>query len=639
MPTGYDAGLARRHAWTLKLDDSPYDARIYLERARCHEALGYFDLAASDAYKALLLTDEVLEEDGEYHEQAFEAIIERIRADLSPDLPPHNVSGAPAAYDAQADVSRTSPEAAAVREPGADVHGSSAEEVAEDCSRSAYEILSRTLLGCGDLKSAWDFVERGLKAFPINQSLQALKNQILGTDEKEIRESGPKHHDLPERGLVRREIYPWNTHESDRFSPANLALINAELFKVAPKCEIRVVELPCLDTAPSAPKPTKTIKQLGIFAKANIAPGETVLCEPSILAATNRLHDPLCDACSSPLPAAPDADADADAAPLLPTCPDCDDTAFCSTACFADAQRLYHPAVCGSQQDFDISAKDPSPHAATDALYLLLLARTIAMAETQDIHPLELPEIKFLWGDFAPSTSSPSPAETAVTTTLPFTFHTSILQPLHLLESLDKDIFSPATRTRYDTWVVNTLMAKYRGVASARMNARTGVPEACAVHWRWSLANHSCAPNVRWEWPARAGRAGGDGGGGGEQGGHQAAEEEGTGNQGMEEEEEEKQKGDERRGYMALLARSADELVRWGDESHTYNINPVGEVEGGSGGGGGIRAGEEVRNHYCDIELSVRDRREWAVGALGGLCMCERCLWEEEREEREKKNS
>ena len=38
--------------------------------------------------------------------------------------------------------------------------------------------------------------------------------------------------------------------------------------------------------------------------------------------------------------------------------------------------------------------------------------------------------------------------------------------------------------------------------------------------------------------------------------------------------------------------------------------------------------GEEVLGHYCDVELSVQDRREWAQGALGGFCMCERCVWE-----------
>lgn len=40
--------------------------------AKAYKSLGYPDLAVGDAYKALLLVDEVAEE-GEYHEEALEA--------------------------------------------------------------------------------------------------------------------------------------------------------------------------------------------------------------------------------------------------------------------------------------------------------------------------------------------------------------------------------------------------------------------------------------------------------------------------------------------------------------------------------------------------------------------------------------
>jgi len=40
---------------------------------------------------------------------------------------------------------------------------------------------------------------------------------------------------------------------------------------------------------------------------------------------------------------------------------------------------------------------------------------------------------------------------------------------------------------------------------------------------------------------------------------------------------------------------------------------------------GGIKAGEEILNHYCDVDLPVQQRREWAQGSLGGWCKCQRC--------------
>ena len=39
----------------------------------------------------------------------------------------------------------------------------------------------------------------------------------------------------------------------------------------------------------------------------------------------------------------------------------------------------------------------------------------------------------------------------------------------------------------------------------------------------------------------------------------------------------------------------------------------------------GIKKGQEILNHYTDIDLPVQERREWAKGSLGGFCMCERC--------------
>lgn len=93
---------------------------------------------------------------------------------------------------------------------------------------------------------------------------------------------------------------------------------------------------------------------------------------------------------------------------------------------------------------------------------------------------------------------------------------------------------------------------------------------------------------------------------------------------------------------MGFVSRGGGEVVRWGDGARARGMGEEGSRgpgEEGSGGmgeeegeegrwKGGLAAGEEVLNHYCDIELDVRARREWAVGALGGWCLCGRCVWE-----------
>lgn len=560
--------LNQRDIYTFHIEKSSYDCDPYIQRALCYEKLGCPDLAAGDAYRALLLTDEVLDESGEWHELAVEAVEAGARK-----VDQVLVNGATNGFDIMTGDEHFKENQSEDGPSG--VNGEEEEDpwynaMAETYARRCYEILARALFDCGDLKAAYDFTERGLKAFPGHDTLKELQEQILDNHRQSQLQKDPTWDksdfnpriDLPENGSVRREIYPWNKHETDRFSKESMSFLNAELRKAAPKCEVRAVELPVLNAKALYQENQKpaTSTQLGVFATTPISPNDTVLLEPSVLTSSTRLFDPLCDACSFALPTV-------DPDHPLPTCPDCDDIVFCSEACLTRAQDLYHPAVCGLP-DFDIVAKDPSPFAASNALYTLLIARTLAMAETQDVHPLDLPQVKYLWGDFTPPGSPTVRA-------LPFSFENNIAQPLHLLSKLDKDPFTPETFERYDTWVVNTLLAKFRGVANAKMNERTGMPEVAGVHWLWCLSNHSCAPNVRWAWD---------------------------------------------KGGMGLVTRGSDDAVRWGvdkDVAETWK--------------GGIEKGDEVLTHYCDVEMGVKQRREWAVGPLGGVCVCERCVWEERK--------
>lgn len=54
------------------MPSEPYSILLRLALAKKYKSLGYPDLAAGDAYKALLLVDELVEE-GEYYEEALEA--------------------------------------------------------------------------------------------------------------------------------------------------------------------------------------------------------------------------------------------------------------------------------------------------------------------------------------------------------------------------------------------------------------------------------------------------------------------------------------------------------------------------------------------------------------------------------------
>lgn len=414
-----------------------------------------------------------------------------------------------------------------------------------------------------------------MRAFPEDDTFSKY-DEILTSKLRSYYEKEGKNvddvdvEDYPDKGLVRRENYAWNEYEPDRFSDDCLQFLNNEMTSIAPMLEVKVSELPLLSNDLSnrgTNAKVQLVKQLGVFAKEDIGPGVEVLKERSLLTAVSRLHDTYCDACSTTLPNSQDAE------DSILACEECDEVFFCSEECHDLAQDTYHPSICGVSID---QGKVPAREAA-DSLYSILLVRTLALAETQDLHPLELKELRYIWGDYhgkdldtvwkVDSQDRPVDAFGGVTQTLPFSFNNNVIKPLHILEKMDVNIFTQSYR--YDTWVFNTIYAKLRGTASAQQGL-DGRPEIGAVHPMWCLANHSCDPNVAWEW----------------------------------------------RGTMKFWTR--EKLVDWDGRDPDK--------------GPGLKKGEEVFGHYCDVRLPVKERREWAVGALGGDCMCPRCVWEEARQ-------
>ncbi|KAI3337268.1 Wd tetratricopeptide repeat domain-containing protein [Xylariaceae sp. AK1471] len=534
VDTRIESLLHQRQLLTQELLANPYDIILYLKRALVYSDLGYPDLASGDAYRALLLTDEVRNDGFEYHEVAFETLAKYANGTIVDVFDHGALSGAQIRLA----------ESAAKSDPVA---------LASLASIRCFQILALSLLLCGCLKSAYGFCERGLVVAPDNQELQNTMRYIQTVAERRTRGKISSVNDLPDWsdwGMVRREVYPWNDFEPDRFSDQSLDFLNKELAEMAPKCCVQIAQLPILHPGASNTDGS-SCNQLGIFAKEDIAPGENVLVEYTLVTANNRLKDSVCDACSGELPP---LGANSEAV----NCPECYDTVFCNQYCFEQAQQLYHPAVC--DKDVDSIAKNPDGKEADETLYLLLLARVLAMAAHQDVHPLDVSQMKYIWGDFVDTEAneinlSPN-AGPPPEWTLRFSFKYNIEIPLHILEKMEINIYE--TLACHDIWVLNTLYSKFRGTASARKNPRDGRPDVAALHPFWCLANHDCNPNVTWEWGGR----------------------------------------------MVLKAR----------ETRVVGNAP-----------GGIRRGEEILNHYIDVDLPVQQRREWAKGSLSGWCMCKRC--------------
>ncbi|KAL1311178.1 hypothetical protein AAFC00_001375 [Neodothiora populina] len=548
------------------LEEHPYSIELYSRIASAYKDCGYYDLAAGSAYKALLLIDNLDDEDAEFYDPTFISLAESISRESIPsrcqmlnDYP-----------DLQKSLFH--PECIHKDGNGTPIFPITEGEVSawakKKYARDIYKLLALCLHVCGCERSAAEYCMRGLEIFSGDHALQEILASIKSSvEDRSDSDSQLSIDQYPDNGMVRRECYPWNTHEPDRCSDESLQFLNAEMEKIAPKLVVKATELPALAGQEG------TSRQLGVFAKEDLMPGEIVLQERSLLTANNRLQDALCDACSADLPEMTDA-----AFAEVVDCPECS-VVFCNETCYDMACEEYHPAIC--DRGVEDTAKNVPPTEAANTLYTLLLLRALAMAETQEIHPLDLKYVKYIWGDyhFEDLSSVWSEIETQPSDTmhsqfpltLPFSFQANVVLPFNMLEMMDIDIFR---NPQYDVWVFNTLYAKFRGTASARLSGLSGRPirgpEVSAVHPNWCLANHSCDPNVTWNWSSEV-------------------------------------------KFSVLKERAAWNVVTQGEPQRSQP---------------GLKAGEEVLSHYCDINLPVNDRREWAAGSLGGACLCDRCCAE-----------
>lgn len=575
-PTSTSTTLA---AISRQIHDTPYDPELYLTRGNEYLKEGLPDLASGDAYKALLLLDYVEEyvDGGELEWPGAEST-ELVESD---DEEGGEVEGEDEDSDEEERPDFIEFHAASSALP----HLTDASHV-ETLTLQTLRLLTDSLLAANCVPDAAFYADVAVSRF-------SSTTPELAAWRDDIKAKLAAHIEFPSK--CRRFVYPWNTHEPDRYAPETISYINQTF--VAPSTpvggiEVAVVDLPILSSSGAE---LGTVKQLGVFATRDLYPGETVLEEQSPL---TIITDPspksgLCECCSGryrnadiatraslsldpsqkksrqPSLKAPE--------PVYPTetysCDDCVEAeedgidcippTWCSTVCRDLALSSYHPAICGrpiaslfrTAASKPAVSKKPTTSTPNGAVYNLLLLKTFALALTQEIHPLELSTTKYLYG------VPPADAES----TMPWSFQDHIVKPLEMLDKLNVDIFSGAWRSTkssahpgwFDSWVVNTLIAKYRGVASGRMGDG-GVTEAAGCQVVYSMANHSCEPGVQWDLGGRM-------------------------------------------KFKVLEQKSKGE----------------GEVV--------IRKGQEVLSCYCDRRMEVGERREWMIGVLGGLCLCERC--------------
>lgn len=300
--------LVARKLYTEVLSHTPYNILAYVDRSKLHLKLGYPDLAAGDAYRALLLGDAIREtvqgrslmprksdgreeDEGESEwgigEQAFVTTYSHIRLLSERALGERQIK--------------------------------KLLKIAVDgMEASALFTLARALKEARCFMDALTYCKMGLDRYPDALALPAEINFQAETDEihqlmEQKKAEDPRFKLNPDilfrHGGCRREVYPWNDHEPDRYNEETVASLNATMAGSSKKVEIKVVDLPILQKRQDplnklelSDKVSGSEKQLGVYAKEDIYVGETFFREMSPLTV---LSDPeysrLCEFCAADL--------------------------------------------------------------------------------------------------------------------------------------------------------------------------------------------------------------------------------------------------------------------------------------------------------------------------------------------------
>ena len=625
----------------------------YLNRALIHAHLGYHDLSSSDAYRAMLGVER-------FREWSEEVADEYEFLDLDAGAASKGL------FSGLGLTGVLHPElrwVARGEEVGKGTESGGSEWVLSQIDRASLWAIIRSLTEAGCLKLAQTYLRSAVTKFSSNGDVGLWEDLAQGVLTKLDPNAAPTptnesnteilftKKNLPIRGLSRREVYPWNHYEPDRFAPSTLEKINASMRECCVStgseggawCEVRCVELPRLRADGTVS--SKTVKHLGVFSLRDIPaviPGvddsesapHPYLIEPTTLIAYTTTGGPpgaaaavRCELCTKPV---------AELEQGQWGCVECEENdiwpSFCSKECQERAGRLYHPAVCGvdwtwlhreANRKLE-GAKGEEGVFDDDAVYCLLVMRAWALALVRGVHPLELEEVWYLYGagrrggryPLLDETSKNDPVgeddEKEEDDPIPFDFHQNVIVPHMILDALQIEVLPfppqphetedetdsthpPLSRspilslTHFDTPTSTLpLLNKFKGVASLTRHLDTRTHPPIET---LISAIHPLYSLINHDCDPNIYWQVND------------------------------------KGEMCF--RALDQGRKFWREGGKW---PKDGGEGEAEWEGGVGRGRQIRDSYVDPGMAVGERRRKIWGVLGGACRCRRC----EREERER---
>jgi hypothetical protein len=474
-----------------RLNDSltfnPYDPETYIHLAALDNVLGFCDIAAANAHKALTLVKCGLSEPES--------------KSIYPSLPTIKVE---------------------VRNTIGKRSLTTAEIIINDelyhLRLLAYRSLLEALCGCAAYYEALFVVaKRALSLYPYDDELDHFRMIAKGGYRarldalKDTKCPIATLSEIMKKGKIAQKRYPWLDESLYWRSEEMVRKVNKELGDKC-NCEVRpvVFDKPENNNATSKTDIVNPDKEaatsesfkkggdvgpLGIFAKRDIKEDEIVLIDMTLLNTSNAPSSELqyCDTCNSCLnpPYLRPKEV------IWASC--CDRVAFCSTTCRDNAVKGYHTVLCGKDLDWlyqgvkDIKdlTKEGVAQAWRPVSFARLASVVIADSKMTDEHPLQHHLLTRMAANYE------SPEKIVPVQLYDFEYQENVVSPCDILLTLGFDIFE---RRDWDPEVIQT--AFWRMDNNANMGRTSiypkGEPLPHPSHLPTPPSSHkfSCASNT-----------------------------------------------------------------------------------------------------------------------------------------------
>ena len=219
---------------------------------------------------------------------------------------------------------------------------------------------------------------------------------------------------------------------------------------------------------------------LGVFATRDISPSESLFEDATAIAASDVSASAPSKVPMSLTAAVMCENCYGQTSSSLPISADCCRTGYCSQQCLDMAISTYHRVLCGKNFDwlYQEAAKKPLPINLKGPTWLRVLATCVQSGQ----HPLELPAIARLVPCYSTGWRK-------------WSFTISFTQPIRILQQLGINHFKDR---RYETWVLQTIWARLANNQVAHPSGLKGI-SVRTLNPLYTFLNHSCEENAEWK--------------------------------------------------------------------------------------------------------------------------------------------